>query len=156
VETTRADDLFRDFRRFFGRFFRHSCEGKRRPLTRCQCPGCTPVHRCFGASIPYNFRTSAFWRVTRTLTYCKNLRPLPDSNRCCRRERAVSWASRRRGRGVTGKYRSMAARSSTTAMVELFSEIQKLQGLVGLQAADDRDYRLKVVALFAGDAHLLA
>ena len=29
-------------------------------------------------------------------------RPLPDSNRCCRRERAVSWASRRRGRGVTG------------------------------------------------------
>src|ERR1700716_4216829 len=25
-------------------------------------------------------------------------RPLPDSNWCCRRERAVSWASRRRGR----------------------------------------------------------
>ena len=29
-------------------------------------------------------------------------RPLPDSNRCCRRERAVSWASRRRGRGIMG------------------------------------------------------
>src|SRR5713101_1951223 len=36
------------------------------------------------------------------LTYCFYWRPLPDSNRCCRRERAVSWASRRRGRGVGG------------------------------------------------------
>ncbi len=32
------------------------------------------------------------------LGFVREWRPLPDSNRCYRRERAVSWASRRRGR----------------------------------------------------------
>src|SRR5690554_1224333 len=39
------------------------------------------------------------------LSYTRKWRPLGDSNPCYRRERAVSWASRRRGPGKRRKSR---------------------------------------------------
>jgi hypothetical protein len=54
------------------------------------------------ASLPYFCRTCAASARIRLVSNWFYWRPLPDSNRCCRRERAVSWASRRRGRGSAG------------------------------------------------------
>src|SRR5204862_2951487 len=96
--------------------------------------------------------------------------PLPDSNRCCRRERAVSWASRRRGRvgavpgldtgwgsRIQGEGRMpRGAAPQCTALEGSFAEIDVLQRLLELEAAQQRDRVLQIVALFAGDAQFAA
>src|SRR5438270_8707402 len=93
-------------------------------------------------------------------------RPLRESNPCSRRERAVSWASRRRGRGCgplsngsapgdqaeTGRRPAPAAHRRRA----LFPEIDVLQRLLGLDRAELGDGGLEVVAFLARDAQLVA
>src|SRR5258708_951715 len=92
-------------------------------------------------------------------------RPLRDSNPCSRRERAVSWASRRRGHStcpyLTARRRGIKSFASGLGWRpadgrRLLPKIYVLQRLLDLHSAQMGDRGLEVVALLARDAQLVA